>query len=112
MKFDYIDIHCHPNLGALRVEQDQVIADMKEKGIGGVVVGVDLESSKEAVALAEKHEHLWATVGLHPNDTPNEYFDISKYEELVQRPKVVALGECGIDYYRLQGMLFRSHSSR
>ena len=100
MKFDYIDIHCHPNLGALRVEQDQVIADMKEKGIGGVVVGVDLESSKEAVALAEKHEHLWATVGLHPNDTPNEYFDISKYEELVQRPKVVALGECGIDYYR------------
>lgn len=99
----YIDIHCHPNLGALAPQEDAVIAKMKNEGIGGIVVGVDLKSSQEAVALAEKHDHLWATIGLHPNDTPNEKLDISGFEKLVKSPRVVAIGECGIDYFRIEG---------
>ena len=103
MDIKYIDIHCHPNLGVLKGEQESVIARMKEKGIGGIVVGVDAASSAEAVALAERHEHLWATIGLHPNDTPAKSFEYIIYDTLVRHPKVVAIGECGIDYYRIDG---------
>lgn len=101
MNIKYIDVHCHPFLGELEKEQEAVIAQMREAGVGGLVVGVDLKTSEEAVAMAEKHDHLWATIGLHPNDTPTEKFDISSFEKLVTHPKVVAIGECGIDYYRL-----------
>jgi len=59
-----------------------------------------LESSREAVALAQKHDHLWATVGVHPNYTQKESFDISNVSDLVKHPKVVGVGECGLDYFR------------
>jgi TatD DNase family protein len=66
----------------------------------GVIPGVDYETSKAAVELARKHDFLWAAVGLHPNDNLNEEFDYGGYEELALNPKVVAIGECGLDYYR------------
>lgn len=102
MPFKYIDVHCHPNLGALKEDQNEVIARMKEDGVLGIVVGVDLASSREAVALAEEHEHLFATVGLHPNDTPHEHFNQSDYLPLVRHKKTVAIGECGLDFFRIQ----------
>lgn len=102
MKLRYIDIHCHPFIDPLKKEQEAVIEQMAEEGVGGIVVGVDLATSKEAIALAEKYDHLWATVGLHPNDTPTESFDSTIYGGMAAHPKVVAIGECGIDYYRLQ----------
>lgn len=97
----YIDVHCHPFLEPLKAEQDAVIQRMKEGGIGGLVVGVDAATSKEAIVTAEKHEHLWATVGLHPNTI--EDFDTTIYGSMVDHPKVVAIGECGIDYFRITG---------
>lgn len=103
MKFQYIDVHCHPNLHGLREEQDEVIQKMQEKGILGIVVGVNLESSREAVALAEKYDHLWATIGLHPNYTDKQTFDEAEFEKLVTSPKVVGIGECGLDYFRPEG---------
>lgn len=100
--YRYVDAHCHPNLGALKEDQSEVIHRMKEEGVLGIVVGVDLASSQEAVALAEEYDHLFATVGLHPNDTPHEHFNQSDYLPLVQHKKTVAVGECGLDFFRIQ----------
>ena len=101
MSYRYIDVHCHPNLGALKEDQNDVIARMKDDGVMGIVVGVDLSSSKEAVALADTYDHLFATIGLHPNDTPHEDFVSEKYAPLAKHPKVIAVGECGLDFYRI-----------
>lgn len=99
-KFKYIDVHCHPNLGGLKENQEAVIARMREEGVLGIVVGVNLESSREAVELAHKHEHLFATVGLHPNHAGDETFDTTIYGSMLDQKKVVGVGECGIDYFR------------
>lgn len=98
----YVDAHCHPNLGALKPDQEDVVKKMEEDGVLGIVVGVDKQTSKESVELAEKHDHLYATVGLHPNDTPEETFDKEIFSELIKSPKVVGIGECGLDFYRLK----------
>lgn len=103
MNLKYIDVHCHPFIEPLKAEQEMVIQRMAEEGIVGLVVGVDEQTSKEAIALAEKHEHLYATVGLHPNDTPTEEFNAATFSELVTNTKVVGVGECGIDYFRIAG---------
>jgi TatD DNase family protein len=73
---------------------------MAAEGGGGMVVGVDLASSERAIALAQQHEHLYASVGLHPNDTPDEPFDRAAFAGLAKSPKVIAIGECGLDNYR------------
>lgn len=101
--YRFIDVHCHPNLGVLKKEQDAVVAQMKDESVLGIVVGVDYESSAAAVTLAKDHEHLFATVGLHPNDTPHEAFDANAFAELLSEKKVVAVGECGLDYFRIEG---------
>jgi TatD DNase family protein len=99
----YVDVHCHPFIEPLKAEQDAVIQKMKEEGIVGIIVGVDEATSREAIALAEKYDHLYATIGLHPNDTPTKSFDTTIYGSMVTHPKVVAIGECGIDYFRIAG---------
>lgn len=82
-------------------DRDAVLRRMEEEGVGAIVVGVDLESSRQAVALAEQHDFLWATVGLHPHDNLTEVFDAEAYRALARHPKVVAIGECGLDYSRI-----------
>ena len=64
-----------------------------------ICVGTDLETSKTGIELAQKHEGIWATVGLHPNDA-NDELETMSYEQLLAQPKVVAIGEVGLDYYR------------
>ncbi|MBX4198154.1 TatD family hydrolase [Candidatus Parcubacteria bacterium] len=83
-------------------DRDEVIQAMKESKIGTITVGTDLKNSKEAVDLANKHENLFTTIGLHPNDNHEEEFVAEEYEKLVQNKKVVAIGECGLDYARLE----------
>lgn len=73
---------------------------MAEQGIGGLIVGVDKGSSRKAVELVQGHADLYASIGLHPNDTPEEEFDRDLFLELLKDPKVVAIGECGLDNYR------------
>lgn len=72
----------------------------REAGVSLICVGTDLEMSRKAVALADQHADVWASVGLHPNDNLNEVYDQSQYKSLAQHPKVVAIGEIGLDYYR------------
>ncbi len=96
----YIDAHCHIQFDQYSHDEIEVIDQMSKEGVVGVVVGVDLVSSQKALILAEKHEHLYASVGLHPNHAGDELFDAETYRSLAKHPKVVAIGECGLDYYR------------
>ncbi|HVV15255.1 MAG TPA: TatD family hydrolase [Candidatus Paceibacterota bacterium] len=97
------DAHCHLQLSQFDADQAEVLSRMRDKEMGAIVIGVDLATSREAVALAEAHDFLWAAVGLHPNDNPKEEFDTTAFEELAKHPKVVAVGECGLDYFRSGG---------
>ena len=100
MELKHIDVHCHLQFPMFDEGREEIVEKMREEQIGGIVVGCDYESSKKAVELAEQHEHLWAAIGLHPNDEPDEWFEAKRYTELAQSSKVVAIGECGLDYFR------------
>jgi TatD DNase family protein len=76
---------------------------MKDAQMGAMVIGVDLATSRGALELAKAHDFLWAAVGLHPNDNPKEEFDAQVFQVLAQHPRVVAIGECGLDYFRSGG---------
>ena len=95
----YFDIHSHIQDKAFDRDRDRTLERMKEEGIGALVVGTDRKMSEDAVALAEKNDFLWATVGLHPSDNTREKFDHAMYLALARYPKVVAIGECGLDYF-------------
>ena len=100
------DSHCHLQLSQFDEDRDAVLSRMRELQVSAIVVGTDYDTSKAAIELVSRGEalrDLWAAVGLHPNDNKEEHFDISKYEELAQNPKVVAIGECGLDYFRSGG---------
>lgn len=98
MKF--FDSHCHLQLPQFDEDRDATLARMQEGNTGGVVVGTDYTMSVAAVELAKRHDFLWAAVGLHPNDNADETFNMPAYEALARDSKVVAIGECGLDYFR------------
>ena len=99
MNVRYIDTHCHLQFEQYAQDRDEIIERMRDKGVAGIVVGTNEESSREAVALAEKYEHLFAAVGLHPNHTDRELFNEALFREFAAHTKVVAIGECGLDYF-------------
>ena len=95
----YFDVHSHLNAPEYQKDLEEVVARLKETETHTIVIGTDFESSKIAVDLAEKYEEIYACVGMHSVDNQTEYYDISKYEKLVKHPKVVAVGECGFDFF-------------
>lgn len=98
----YIDIHSHLNLEPLSDDQAGVISRMREHGVGTITVGTGMQTSQQAVSIAETYPDMcWAIVGIHPNDS-DESFDTGEFEKLAQHPKVVAIGETGLDYFRDQ----------
>lgn len=112
----YIDSHCHINFPELAVRLPEILARMQENRVShALCVSVDLPDFPQVLALAEKYPHIYASVGVHPDyeDTPEPSLD--ELIRLSQHPKVVAIGETGLDYYRLQGDLewqrerFRTH---
>ena len=108
MEIKYIDIHSHFNLKQFEGDLDEAIKKMEEKGVATICVGTDLETSKRAVEIAEKYDFIWATVGMHPTDTKDN-FKVEDFEELARHPKVVAIGECGLDYFRTSKMEVYDH---
>ncbi len=100
MNFKLFDSHCHLYMPQFDADRGEVLARMQAAGMGAVVIGVDLESSKKALELARQQDFLWSSDGLHPNDNPTEQFDMEAFEVLARDPKVVAIGECGLDYFR------------
>lgn len=97
---NYIDIHTHLHFPDFDSDRQEVISKMNELGIGAINVGTDLVTSKQAIELAEQNENLWATVGFHPHEAKKQN-DLDALKELAKHPKVVAIGECGLDYFRL-----------
>ena len=100
--FQYFDTHSHIHGKEFDADREVALARMRAAGIGTITIGTGFKESEAAVALAEKEEDVWATVGLHPADDPKETFDIGSYRKLALHPKVAAIGECGLDYFRLQ----------
>ena len=98
----YIDIHSHLNLEHLNADHEGVIVRMVEHEVGTFTIGVDYQTSQKAIEIAEKYDFIWAGIGLHPTDNTEEEFDIEKYKVLAENPKVVCIGECGLDYFRDQ----------
>lgn len=101
MSFKYFDSHTHLHLGELAEDRVGVLQRMNEVSVGAVTVGVDLASSKEAVKFANEN-NVYATIGQHPSDNHLEVFDAEVYRALASDPRVVAIGECGLDYFRVE----------
>lgn len=95
----YFDVHSHLNSSQFENDLDEVVKRLKETETHTIVVGVDLETSKQAVELAEKHDGVYACVGIHPVDNPKESFEVEKFNKLISSQKVVAVGECGFDFF-------------
>jgi len=97
-----IDTHVHLDFGQFDDDRDAVLARAWQAGVGAIVtIGIDLDTSRAAVALAEEHERIFATVGFHPHDAKTaDAAALVKLRELAGHPRVVAIGEIGLDFYR------------
>ena len=95
------DTHAHYDAEGFEADRDAVLAALPEAGVGLVVdPGCDLPSSRAAAALAERYGHVYAAVGIHPEDCAGfREEDLTELRQLLKRPKVVAIGEIGLDYY-------------
>lgn len=101
-----IDVHCHLNFHAYATDYDECITRAKEKGVSTIInVGTKIDSSEKAVELAQKYKNLYAIVGIHPHHADKQDTDsnwLQELEQLAIQPKVVGIGEIGLDYYRYQ----------
>ena len=100
--FKYIDVHSHLNDKRYDSDIEEVLSRMRDASTASIVVGTDREMSERAIALAEQNDDLWASIGIHPTDQRSESFDEVAYRKMAQHPRVVAIGECGIDYFRME----------
>lgn len=98
----FIDSHAHIQLSQFKRDRTAVLQRAKEAGVSKMlVIGFDLESSFGAIELAESYDNVYATVGMHPHDATDLTPDVLKtFRDLLKHPKVIALGEIGLDYYR------------
>ncbi len=96
-----IDTHAHLDERAFDRDRALLIAQLHADETGVVTVGSALDSSRATVQLAERHRHIWATVGAHPHGAKYVTPDVLReLEDLAKSPRVVAIGEIGLDYYR------------
>jgi TatD DNase family protein len=100
--YAFFDVHSHIHDKAFNEDRESVISNMKQQGVGTITVGTGLKESREAIALADAHESIFATTGLHPADNPREEYDAESFENLARHEKVVAIGECGLDYHYIE----------
>lgn len=99
----FTDTHCHIHQDDYPLDVQEVLNRAEEKGVKRFIcVGVDEKSSKEAINFAANHKNAWASVGVHPHEAQ---YGIGGIKELIEQPKVIAIGECGLDY-------FYTHSSK
>ncbi len=95
-----IDTHCHLDDARYSEDLDEVLANAKSQGVEKFIIpGADTSTLERAVEIAEKYEDVYFAVGVHPYDI--EGYDRSYLEQYVNHPKCVAIGECGLDYFRL-----------
>lgn len=102
MSNSYTDTHCHINFDTFDADRNRVIERARQAGLIRILIpGVDLETSRSAIRLAEAVPEIYAAVGVHPNSA-QEWNSQTRTElkDLAAHPKVVAIGEIGLDYYR------------
>jgi TatD DNase family protein len=116
----YTDIHSHLNFAAYDADREEVIKRAEDAGVAVITVGTQIDTSRKAVELAHRYKGMYAAIGLHPIHTSKSYHDeqelgeggkeftsrgeeadLDAYRSLASDPKTVAIGECGLDYYRL-----------
>lgn len=97
-----IDTHCHLDFPEFDADRASVIARAKSCGVDYIInVGSNIVSSKNSVELAKKYDFIYAAVGIHPHDADSiSSNDLIELEDLAKDPKVKAIGEIGLDYYR------------
>lgn len=112
----FVDSHCHLDFPDFQGNEATYLAAMQEHGVGwALIAGVTLERFPGVLALIERFPNLYAGVGVHPDTEQGEEPTVETLLRLAERPKIVAIGETGLDYYRLQGDLewqrerFRTH---
>ena len=99
-----VDSHCHIPLIEHENGAEGVIKDALRSGVGHMlVVAIDLETFPDVLMLAETHENISASVGVHPNAEVNTEPTLQQLSTLARHPQIVAIGETGLDYYRSQG---------
>jgi TatD DNase family protein len=112
-----VDSHCHLDFPEFAPELDAVVARAKDAGVGACVsIGTTLAKFPGVVAVAERFAQVWCSVGIHPHEAREELLETPKpLIEAAQHPKVVAIGETGLDYYyehsprKEQTQNFRAH---
>ncbi len=97
---DFFDAHSHIHSGEFDIDRSDVINRLKKENVWTITVGTDKASSIEAVKTTSLYEGIFASIGQHPTDNTEEDFDTTFYTSLVSNAKVIAIGECGLDYYR------------
>lgn len=112
----FVDSHCHLNFPELAENIADVLAQMRHNDVAAALcVSVNLAGFPQVLALAEQHPNLYASVGVHPDYEDVEEPGVARLVELAQHPRVIAIGETGLDYFRLKGDLewqrtrFRNH---
>ena len=111
-----VDSHCHINFEPLGNQLTQILQNARDNGVGHMLcVSVNLEDYPQVLALAHQHSQIFASVGVHPDHQDCHEPEVEELVERAQDPRVVAIGETGLDYYRLTGDLtwqqerFRRH---
>jgi TatD DNase family protein len=110
-----VDSHCHLDFPEFEGKLDEIREEMQTNGVThALCISVELAGFPKVLALAERHDNFFASVGVHP-DHEGEPVDAARLVELARHPRVVAIGETGLDYHRLSGDLewqrerFRAH---
>lgn len=102
-KPEYIDIHSHTFFPDFENDQTEVENRSLEQGIWFMNVGTDIKTSQKTITIADSYEKgVYSCIGLHPTHSKDEIFNIEEYKSLAVNPKVKAIGECGLDYFRME----------
>ena len=105
-----IDSHCHLNFPDLAQRLPEVLVNMAEAGVDkAIAISVSRQSFEEVHTIAQNHPNIYATVGIHPDDPEAEEFSLEELLERAARPKVVGIGETGLDYHWCKGDLAWQH---
>ncbi len=101
MEYEYFDIHSHIYFPDYNKDREEEIEKLRNAKIGTITVGTSVESSQKAIDLAKRHENLFACVGQHPGDLDVDSVFEEELRDMAGEEKVVAIGECGLDYFRI-----------
>ena len=107
---ELVDSHCHLNFEPLNADLPAVLTRAKDNGVSHMLcVSVTLESFPAVLAIARAHDHIYASVGVHPNEREGEDPSVEALCTLADDARVVAIGETGLDYFRSQGDMAWQH---